>query len=62
MASVAYWYGYTYTYLPETKSLEQVFIFDGTNIGTTIDDPDTCDTCFEKVRHRMSPVRSETNI
>lgn len=33
--AVAHWKGYSYIYLPEMGYFEQVFLFDGINVGAT---------------------------
>ena len=56
-ADVTHWKGYCYFYLPEEERFEQIFIFDGINVGSTMEDPERCDTCYNKVSREISAYR-----
>ena len=56
-ADVTWWKGYSYLYLPQEQKFEQVFIFDGINVGATLLDPERCDTCYNKVSREISAYR-----
>ena len=49
--------GYTYIFLPEEKRFEQIFIFDGLNVGSTFSDEEKCDTCYDKVSREITAYR-----
>ena len=49
--------GYTYIFLPEEKRFEQIFIFDGLNVGSTFSDEEKCGTCYDKVSREITAYR-----
>ena len=49
--------GYCYIYLPDEGRFEQIFIFDGLNVGSTFSDEDECDTCYDKVSREITAYR-----
>ena len=56
-ADVTWWRGYSYIYLPKEEKFEQVFLFDGINVGATMLDPERCETCYNKVSREISAYR-----
>ena len=49
--------GYCYIYLPEEGRFEQIFIFDGLNVGSTFSDEEKCNICYDKVSREITAYR-----
>ena len=56
-AAVQHWRGFSYIFRPEEKVFEKAFLFDGINIGTTVNDPERCPTCYDKISREITAYR-----
>ena len=56
--AVTYWRGYAYNYVPGDNKFEKIFLFDGFNIGSTQDAPESCDhLCWNKTSREVAAYR-----